>query len=286
MTDYTVVRDFYGRPYVTTDGGPLKFESGRKSPVNAEPYTRISTLAGALDDKGGLVDWAAAHAMLGMAKSKSLHAQVAHLASAYESPWYVQSAKKPLKELVQKAKELGGAEDAAGLGTAFHGLCEVIDNGGNPAYIPEDLGPWISARQAALADFEPVHVEPFVVCDELKAAGSPDRYLRHKSTGIVYAADDKTGTDEPKYPDKVSAQVAIASRSVLYNQQTGERTPVECDQLRGLLIHTPIRLGEPQCHLYWLDLTEGWELAQLAYRVRERKGGTKKLVRVGDEVDW
>jgi hypothetical protein len=53
-----------------------------------------------------------------------------------------------------------------------------------------------------------------------------------------------------------------------------------------LLIHTPIRLGEPQCHLYWLDLTEGWELAQLAYRVRERKGGTKKLVRVGDEVDW
>lgn len=272
---------------MTRDGQPLQYEPGRKSPVNAEPYTRISTLAGALDDKSGLVDWAAAMAMIGTVKSKSIYAQVAHLASAHDSPWYTPVAKKPLKELVQKAKELGGAEEAAGIGTAFHGICEVIDNGGDPQFVPDDMRPWIEARQAALAGFEPVHVEPFVVCDELKAAGSPDRYLREKATGIIYAADDKTGTDENKYPEKVMAQVAIASRSVLYNQETGERTPIQCDQMRGLLIHTPIRLAEPQCHLYWLDLREGWDLAELAYTVRERKSRkAKKLVRVGDEADW
>ncbi len=279
------MRDYWGRPYVSTDGGPLRFEAGRKAPVNAEPYTRISTLSGGLDDKGGLVDWAAAMAMMGVVKSKAIYAQLAHLVSAHESPWYVPSAKKPLKELVAQAKELGGASDAAGIGTALHGIWEIIDNGGNPAYIPEDLGPWITARQTALADFEPVLVEPFVINDELKVAGNPDRFLRHRKTGKVYAADDKTGSDEPKYPLKVTIQVAIASRSVLYNQETGERTPIECDQDRGLLIHTPIRSESPRCDLYWLDLNAGWDLARLAATVRDSKR-IDKLVRVGEEADW
>lgn len=256
---------------MSTDGGPLLYEQGRKTPVNAEAYTRISTLSGALDDKGGLVDWAAAMAMIGVVKSKSIHAQVSHLASAHESPWYVPAAKKPLKELVAKAKDLGGASDAAGFGTAFHGLCEELDKGNPPQFVPEELKPWIEARQAALEEFEPVLIEPFVINDELKVAGNPDRFLRHKQTGIVYAADDKTGTDEPNFPLKVTIQVAIASRSSLYDQGSGERTPIECDQSRGLLIHTPLRLEKPQAALYWLDLEKGWELACLAAEVRDKK---------------
>lgn len=271
MTDYSIVRDYWGRPFISTDGGPLQFEPGRKTPVNAEAYTRISTLSGGLDDKGGLVDWAAAMAMIGVVKSKSIHAQVAHLASAHESPWYEPAAKKPLKELVQRAKDLGGASDAAGFGTAFHGLCEELDKGNPPAFVPDGLGPWIEARQAALSDFEPVLIEPFVINDSLKVAGNPDRYLRHKETGIMYAADDKTGTDEPAFPLKVTIQVAIASRSMLYDQQTGARTAIHCDQSRGILIHTPLRLGVPQCSLYWLDLEKGWELAQLSAQVRDSK---------------
>ena len=281
MTDYSIIRDYYGRPYVSTDGEPLKFEAGRKGPVNGEPYTRISTLAGALDDKGGLADWKAAMAMLGMAKSKSIFAQVAHLASAHDQPWYEPSAKKPLKELVARATDLGGASDAAGFGTAFHGLCEVLDGGEAPQYVPDELQPWIEARQTALADFEPVLIEPFVVNDELKAAGNPDRFLRCRKTGTVYAADDKTGTDEPRYGEKVSIQVAIASRSVLYDQKTGVRTPIDCDQKRGLMIHTPLRLGKPQCTLYWLDLEHGWDMALLAADVkfREKIGSLKKVER-------
>lgn len=271
ITDYSIVRDYWGRPFVAYRDEPLQFEAGRKSPVNAEPYTRISTLSGGLDDKGGLVDWAAAMAMLGVVKSRSIYAQLAHLASANTHPWYNPAAKKPLKELVRKAKELGGADDAAGHGTAFHGLCEEKDKGNEPEFVPDEMLPWIQARAAALADFDPVLIEPFVVCDELKVAGNPDRYLRHKPTGIVYAADDKTGTDEPNYPLKVTIQVAIASRSVLYDQPTGRRTPIDCDQFRGILIHTPLRLGEPQCRLYWLDLTKGWELAKLSAQVRDSK---------------
>ena len=282
MTDYSIVRDWYDRPYVTSDGSPLQYASGRKSPVNAEPYTRISTLSGTLDDKQGLVDWAAARAMMGTVKNAAIAAQISHLISAHDDPWSVSEAKKPLKQLVQKAMELGGSADAAGLGTAFHGLTECIDRGEPPAYVPADFAPWIEARQIALEDFEPVLIEPFIVNDELRVAGNPDRYLRHKQTGVVYAADDKTGTSEPAFPLKVTVQVAIASRGVLYDQSTGERTPIECSQDLGILIHTPIRDGEARCDLYWLDLTLGWELAQLSALVRAARK-VPKLIKVSKE---
>ena len=205
----------------------------------------------------------------------AIYAQVAHLINAFADPWKVPEGKKPLKELVRKAKELGGSEDASGAGTAAHGLWECIDKGIPPEYMPRGLKSWTEARMDALADFEPVLIEPFIINDELKVAGNPDRYLRHKPTGIVYAADDKTGTDEPKYPRKVKIQVAIAAHGSLYDQPTGKRTPIECDQERGILIHTPIQTDHPRCDLYWLDLTEGWDDAVLAAQNRDRKNQSK-----------
>jgi hypothetical protein len=62
---------------------------------------------------------------------------------------------------------------------------------------------------------------------------------------------------------------------VLYDQATGVRRPIDCDQDRGILIHTPIRSGEPRSVLYWLDLNKGWALAQLAATVRDSKKVSK-----------
>lgn len=282
MTDYRIARDRWDRPYVSTDGQPLQFAPGQKTPINGEPYTRISTLAGALEDKSGLIDWSAARAMIGLVKNESLYAQVAHLASAFPDPWAVPEGKKPLKELVKRAQDIGGSNNASGLGTAFHGLTELLDGTGQlPEYIPTQLRPWIEEYARVMADFESVLVEPFVVNDSLKTAGSPDRYLRHKPTGTVYCADLKSGTDEPSYPMKVTVQVAIASRAVQYDQATGNRTPIECDPNWGIMIHTPIRSATPRCDLYWLDLSKGYDLAELGVRVREAKK-VPKLKRVGD----
>lgn len=276
MTDYTITRDYWDRPYVTTDGGPLQYVKGRKSPINAEAYTRISTMAGTLDDKEGLLDYTAARAMIGVVKSKAIHARVSHLASAFPDAWKAPEGKAQFRGrqhdgLVAQAKSVGGGDDAADLGTAAHGVWECKDGGRAPEYEPSWMEPWTAARSLALAEFESVLIEPFVVCDEIKTGGNPDRFLRHIPTGVVYAADDKTGDDEPKYPLKVTVQVAIASRSVLYDQTTGQRTPIECDQKWGILIHTPINTSPPRSELYWLDLTKGWELARLSLTVREAR---------------
>jgi hypothetical protein len=273
VTDTTVKRDRWDRPYVTTDGGPLRYAEGRKTPVNAVAYTRVSTLAGALDDKGGLLDWSAATAALGVVRDPALYAQIAHLASAHADPWNVPEAKRVLRPLVERAQQAAGAGEAAGMGTAFHGLTELVDTGNEPEYVPPQMVPWLDEYRGTMADWEILDTETFVVIDEVQAAGSMDRLLRHRATGRVVAADIKTGRQEPEYPMKCTIQVATYAHGQRYDQRTGARAPLhpDIDLARGLMIHVPIRAGRPRCVLYPLDLTAGWELAQLAVRVREAR---------------
>ena len=271
MTDYSISRDRWARPYVSQDGGPLKFEKGKATPTNAVGYTRVSTLSGALDDSSGLIDWSAANAAIGVVRNRSVFAQLSAIASAHRDPWNVPEAKKQLKPLVARAQQSAGSDDASGLGTAFHELTEMIDNGQEPEFIPEQFKPWIEKYREAMADWEVLDCEPFVVCDELQSAGSLDRLMRHRKSGQVLVGDVKTGKSDPQYPLKVSVQVAAYAHSERYDQATGKRTPLhpDIDLTAGVLIHAPVRSARPRCTLYPLDLVAGWELAKLAVRVRE-----------------
>lgn len=190
MTDLTVIRDRWGRPYVSNDGGPLKFVKGKATPVNAEGYTRVSTLAGTLDDKSGLLEWSAANAMVGMVKDPSIAAQIGSLASKYDNPWYVPEGKKALKPLIKRAQESGGSDRASGLGTSLHEFTEVIDEGRWPEFVPPELEPWLRAYEKTMSSVEILDNELFVVNDELKVAGSMDKVIRLKD-GRVVSADLK-----------------------------------------------------------------------------------------------
>ena len=273
MTDYTVSRDRFGRPYVSNDGGPLKFKKGRVSPINAEAYTRVSTLADALGDKSTLIDWASANAMIGMIKDPSIAAQVGSLASKYDNPWYVPEGKKAIKPLVKRAQEVGGSDRASGLGTSVHEFTEVIDEGRWPEYAPAELVPWLHAYRERMSEFECLGMEVFVVNDELKTAGSFDRVWRMPD-GRVVVGDLKTGRSDNAFGLKVSLQVAVYANSERYDQATGERAPIhpDLDLTTGLLVHAPILGGgKPEVKVYPLDLVRGMELARLAVQVREAR---------------
>lgn len=271
MTDYSIKRDYWGRPWVSQDGGPLRYEDGKKSPANAVAYTRVSTLAETLDDKGGLLDWSAANAAVGVVRDASLYAQLAHLVSAYRDPWADPVGKKQLKPLVARAQQVAGSDEAAGMGTAFHGLTEIIDQGGRPEFVPPPMIPWLAEYETVMADWEVLDTEVFVVNDLLQTAGSLDRLMRHRKTGRVVVGDVKTGKSEPEYPLKTTVQVAIYAHGERYDQETGTRAALheEIDLDHGLLIHAPIRGGGlPRVTPYPLDLARGWEFAQLAIQVR------------------
>lgn len=273
MTDYSIKRDYWQRPWVTTDGGPLQYEDGKKTPTNATAYTRVSTLAEALDDKQGLMDWSAANAAIGVVRNAAIYAQLAHLASAHRDPWQVPEAKKALKPLVAQAQQVAGSDDGAGMGTAFHGLAEIVDQGQVPEFAPPPLRPWLDVYREALADWEVLDTEVFVVADEVQSAGSLDRLLRHRKTGRIVVGDVKTGKSEPDFPLKTTIQVAIYSHGERYDQATGTRLPLhpDIDLDHGVLIHAPVRSGSPRCQLYPLDLAKGWELAKVAVQVREAR---------------
>lgn len=267
------MRDRWGRPFVSTDGGPLKFVKGRVSPVNAKGYTRVSTLAGSLDDKGNLGEWLAANAMVGMIKDPSIAAQIGSLTSKYDNPWYVPEGKTAIKPLVKRAQEAGGGDRASGMGTSFHEFTEVVDEGRWPEYAPAELIPWLHAYKERMAEYECLGMELFVVNDELETAGSFDRLLRTPD-GRVVVSDLKSGRSDPSYPAKVMMQVATYANSVRYDQETGERTPLhdDIDLTAGLLVHAPILGGgKPEVKVYELDLVKGMELARLALSVREAR---------------
>ncbi|OZD23861.1 hypothetical protein CH253_08370 [Rhodococcus sp. 06-156-3C] len=278
MTDYNVIRDRWGRPFVSQDGGPLIFPKGRKTPSNAVGYSRVSTLAGTLDDKSNLADWKAAQTAIGVVRERSVFAQLASLVSKHRDPWA--EAKTQMKQLVARAQTAASSDDGSGKGTAFHEFTEVVDAGKWPEYLPYEFAAWLEEYRELMRDWEVLEAEPFLVVDELKVAGSMDKLMRHKTFGDVVAGDLKTGASDPKYPLKVEIQVACHAHGQKYDQATGERTPLhpDVDLSHGVLIHVPVRGRKPEARMYPLNLERGWEAAKLAVQVQEmRKEGKTAL---------
>ena len=280
MTDYSILRDQWGRPFVSQDGGPLIFEGKKKTPTNAVGYMRVSTLAGVLDDKQNLAPWKAALAMAGMVRERAIYAQVASLVAKHRDPW--NQAKTQMKQLVERAQLASSSDDGSGQGTAFHEFTEVEDAGGSLDFMPVEYVPWMDCYRGVMQDFEVIAAEKFVVVDELQAAGSFDKLLRHKPTGRVYIGDLKSGKSDPDYPLKAKIQFASYSRGQYYDQETGERTPIhpDLDQSTAIMIHVPIRSGKPSAEVYAVDIESGWEYAKLAVQVDKARKANKKSLNV------
>jgi len=103
-----IIRDRWGRPLIEPIGGG-----------KAIPYTRVSTLAKALDDKTGLTKWMQRMVLEGVSSRPDLAA----LASAAKGD------AKQLGKIVELAMAAAESDRAANLGTAIHSFTERIDAG-------------------------------------------------------------------------------------------------------------------------------------------------------------
>lgn len=242
-----IKRDRWGRPLIVppTGGKPVA-------------YTRISTLAKALDDGSALANWKCRMTAIGLAKRPDLVSKT--LA--------VLDNKQEMGKVVKSALEAAEADRAANIGTALHRFCEMVDSNQVPSNIPpEHLADLVAYRQA-MSGLTIEATELFVVVDEIQAAGSFDRLVRLPD-GRVVVADIKTGQTEPDYPHGVTQQVAMYSRGHVYDPEKGRVGRLAdwgVSQDVGLMIHLPS--GQGQCTLYLLDLNHGWALAQIAVAVR------------------
>lgn len=242
-----IKRDRWGRPLITPPNGG-----------KAVYYTRISTLAKALDDKTKLTEWKCRQTAIGLSKRPDLIAMTHAVADSREQ----------MNDVVEQALSAAASNAAANLGTTLHALTEHVDKGTMPEYLPPELIPDLTAYEEAMRGIQIIGTERFVVNDHVQAAGTFDRLLLLPGVGLV-VADIKTGQHETNFPHGVCTQIAAYAHSHLYEPDKGRVAylpDLGVSTEVGLLIWLPA--GKAKCELHLLDLSLGWELAQAAYRVR------------------
>jgi hypothetical protein len=241
------------------------------------PYTRVSTLAKTLDDSTALTLWKQRVTAVGLLRRTDLRDRVAGVMAKHRAD-PVADGKTELNRILRDATEAGGASAAAGTGTALHQLTEAIDRGEEPDVVPEQWLPALAAYRAAMAPFEVLGLEQFVVADDVQAAGTFDR-LVCVPDGRVLVADLKTGKHDAGYPLSVATQIATYAHGLRYDPSTGQRAPLhpDIDLDVGLLIHLPATTSV--CTVYEVNLRIGWRAAQLAAHVRAMRGLTADELR-------
>lgn len=243
-----IPRDRWKRPLIIPVGGG--------EPV---PYTRVSTLAKALDDTTQLAAWKQRKTAEGLVRRPDLLTRVAG-AIANGDPDTDWPTKRDLNDICAQATEAAGASKGSSSGTGLHALTEAIDRGDEPLFVPPGDVPRLDAYREATAAYTALDSEAFVVCDEVRAAGTFDR-LWLCPDGRVRVGDLKSGKSEADYPLATTTQLAIYAHGKRYDPETGARTELhpDLDLAVGLLIHMPPSGG---CRVIPLDLERGWRAAR------------------------
>ncbi len=248
-----ISRDRWGRPLI------LPLDGGK--PI---AYTRVSTMAKALDDLNNLMAWKQRKTAEGLIRRPDLLTRVAG-AIANGDPDTDWPTKRDLNDVCTQAVEAAGASKGSSAGTGFHALTEAIDRGEEPLFVPAEDAKRLDAYRAATKGYRALDAETFIVCDELGVAGSFDR-LWLCPDGRVRVGDLKTGKSEKDYPLATTVQIAIYAHGKRYDPDTGERSDLhpDLDMTTGLLVHMPPTGG---CEVIPLDLEKGWKAARLAATV-------------------
>ncbi len=257
MTATITERDRYGRYLIA----PAK---GRGKPT---AHTRVTTVAKTLDDTHSLTQWKLRVGLKGLTRRSDLF----NLACATDL-----DDTRAFNKIADNAIEAGGGSDRANLGTAIHALCEKIDAGEEVTASFEtlaDLAAYKHTLELARVEIIHAHTEQILVIDgQLEpVAGTCDRIIRIAGSRPMIA-DIKTGRSIDYALHSIAIQLAFyANATSTYDTEssTHGKLPADIDKTTGVVIHLPA--GEGRCELHLIDLTIGWQLAQLALRVRQAK---------------
>ena len=239
-------------------------------------YTRATTVAKALDDQQGLIDWGKRTVAVGLALRPDLVALI-----AATNP----DDKKILNGICERAADAGGATARRDLGTAWHSIAEraaVEPDWLPPAPYDRDIAALREALRIAGLRIVGGMNERMMVNDEWAIAGTADLVLTDGDQ--LFFADYKTGSSVELGSLGFAIQLAIyANCNNLYTQHPTDptkdiREPMPAvSKSTGIIIH--IQPGSAHCDLYWLDLEIGAEALDLALGVRAMRK-QKPLVKI------
>jgi hypothetical protein len=265
-----VRRDRWGRYLVVPPGGT--------KPVG---YTRVTTVAKALDNGGGLAPWKATLAVCGTIMRRGLRSQwEALMAATNGDPWYFgEQSKKECKRLVEECAEAGGSAERRDTGTSLHALTALVDLGRPPQHLTveseRDISAYSDTLEAAGVTVVPGMVEVTVVLDDKRVGGTFDRGYQVPGFERPLVGDLKCGADLSYSWQAIAVQLAAyAHGDDIYRQgraadgSEDERLPMpDFDQESGLIVW--LNAGTGRCELFVVDLVAGWEAFQVSLWARE-----------------
>jgi hypothetical protein len=267
LPNITDRRDQWGRLLVVPPSGG--------SPVG---YTRVTTVAKALDEGGGLAPWKAAMTASGIIRRKGLRARWEALLAQYGDPWYASAAaKEEAKRLVEECAAVGGANDRREVGSSLHAITALVDAGRTPAHLSDETERDVRAYRDGL-DAQGVHVVPgaietTVVLDQHRVAGTFDRLVTVPGFELPLVADLKTGGSLDYSWGAIAVQLAGYAHGEFVYEQGAARDGHEDARLPMPQVSPAwgltMWLHDATLDLYLVDLTAGWEAFQHSMWARD-----------------
>lgn len=246
------------------------------------PWTRVTTLASAIDDMYNLQQWQMRMVAHGIGKRADLYAMAAVL-----DP---DSDKKELQEICADALKAAGADEGRHLGTALHGFTQKYDVGrlagrARSELLAEVPVEWRAhvERYADLMheyglDVEPGSIEALVVNKVSNTAGRIDRRVR-RGMYKSHILDLKTEKGDFEYSARrICVQLwCYATSPWQWDPATrtysAPRAPVDTET--AYVLHLPATEHPNRAALWTVDLRPGADAVRLAIDVRawrQRKG--------------
>lgn len=274
---------FFGRPEF--ERGKFGWAKIAQPDGGEELYRRATTVAGYMEDKEGLIGWKSAMAAFGFAKSKSLLSALSML------DW--KNDKDKVKDIVSRAQSLGGADDAADLGTAFHRVIERHVAGEVIDYdtLPDGFGDALDAFIQFSKDFglSVAASELTVVDDAHQIAGTADAVFTFDEdittpfgkleAGVGVIGDFKTGSVSELSGMKMSQQLSIYSHADPYHAGKGIRTEWPCSINSDIGLVLKVDLDSGVIVPWWLDLKAAYEWIELSLKVAATRTKARKAIK-------
>jgi hypothetical protein len=276
----------------------LPGEQGTKSGGDWIPggITRMTNLVGAFEDTRALNVWEQAMALIGVALSPSLSYELEEIVRqalrdevVFERLREYPTLRQALaglpgdsgESIVGRAKELAGAHNAARRGTEQHAVWEGSEPGTERQQELVEITERL-LRDAGLRRVAGLR-ERTVRNVVLRAAGKFDDILEEVSTGRLLIADLKT--KEREFYSFMAVDAQLAGYAYAEWMIRADRTGYEpgpwrlgVDLTEGVIMHTPA-IGDGAPRLERVDLVEGWEVAQLARQVVDKRAHGKSVER-------
>lgn len=254
--------------------GTIKRDHLGRYLIKGEPYTRVTTIAGILEDTYRLGRWEQKKVIKGIANRPDLLA----LAQAHDPD--DKDDRATWETLIDDAKKAAAGGAAANLGTSLHRMTEDLDARRKkladfPPEHQELLRRYMTLCDLKGLKFKKNHIERVVLDKENGVAGTIDR-IAQLPDGRLVIADLKTSANMSWSWMKTLIQVtAYAHHTNCYHPKTdtvGKRIDVDLET--AVVMHLPSNGDPAEC--YQLDLKVGYEYLLTALSVREMRNKVKR----------